>query len=186
MGEACPGRGLPALTLGQSAAPRSGPAVFPLTRPQGADLEAPAAATWVTAVVVPNQRCFSPLRVFVALLWTRSKRSTCFCCWGPQSWLRHSKWGLTRQSRGRQSPSSTCIWPPLCCYRPGCSWPSGLQACTAGSCRAFGPPEPPSPLHRAALNESMSFSPSLCSCVGLPRPRCSTLHLALLNLITMT
>jgi len=48
-----------------------------------------------------EERCSSPLIVFVVLLWTRSNSSTFFlCCL--QSWTQDSRWGLTRaEQRGR-------------------------------------------------------------------------------------
>jgi len=37
----------------------------------------------------------------MALLWTLSKSSTFFLCWGPQTWMQYSSWGLTRaEERG--------------------------------------------------------------------------------------
>ena len=33
--------------------------------------------------------------IFVALLWTRSKTSMSFLCWGLQNWMQYSRWGLT-------------------------------------------------------------------------------------------
>ena len=43
-----------------------------------------------------QERCSSPLAILVALLWTSSKNSTSFLCWGPQAWTQCSTWGLTR------------------------------------------------------------------------------------------
>jgi len=63
---------------------------------------------------------------------------------------------------------------------------SGLQARTAGSCPASHPPRTPKSSSAGMLLRS-SF-PSLCEQLGLPWPKCSTLHLALalLNLIRST
>jgi len=50
-----------------------------------------------------QERCSSPLTIFVALL--RTCFSRCMSCardWGPQSWIQDSRWGLTRaEQRGR-------------------------------------------------------------------------------------
>lgn len=39
-----------------------------------------------------KERCFSPLIISVAILWNLSMA---FLCWGPQSWVQYSRWGLT-------------------------------------------------------------------------------------------
>ncbi|KAK4821027.1 hypothetical protein QYF61_012113 [Mycteria americana] len=36
-----------------------------------------------------QERCSSPLIIFMALLWTCSNRSMSFLCWGPQSWTQY-------------------------------------------------------------------------------------------------
>ena len=41
-----------------------------------------------------QERCSIPLIIFVALLWTRSNKSTSFLCWWLQSWTQNSRWGL--------------------------------------------------------------------------------------------
>ncbi|KAK4831337.1 hypothetical protein QYF61_017468 [Mycteria americana] len=50
-----------------------------------------------------QERCSSPLIIFVALLWTHSNRPMSFLCWGPQSGMQYSVgWGLMRAGyRGR-------------------------------------------------------------------------------------
>ena len=46
--------------------------------------------------------CSIPLIILVALLRPRSNRSMSFLCWGLQSWMQDSRWGLTRaEQRGR-------------------------------------------------------------------------------------
>ncbi|KAK4832903.1 hypothetical protein QYF61_026546 [Mycteria americana] len=49
-----------------------------------------------------QERCSSPLIIFVALLWTHSNRSMSFLYWGPQTQMQYPRWGLTRvEQRGR-------------------------------------------------------------------------------------
>ena len=59
------------------------------------------------------------------------------------------------------------------------SWLSGLQMHTAGSYPSFLFTGTTKPL--SSWLRSLSSSPSLYSCLGLPQPRCNTLRLALLN-----
>ena len=48
-----------------------------------------------------QERCFSPLIILVALIWTHSKSSVPFLYWEPQAWTQYSRWGLTRaEQRG--------------------------------------------------------------------------------------
>ena len=55
-----------------------------------------------------QERCSSPLIIFVALLWTHSNRSTSFLYWGLQTWMQYSKWSLTRaEQRGAIPERST-------------------------------------------------------------------------------
>lgn len=44
----------------------------------------------------PQERFSSSLIIFLALLWTLSKSSIFFLCWGPKTWTQHYSWGLTR------------------------------------------------------------------------------------------
>ena len=125
----------------------------------------------------PHRRGVPALWPFLWPFWTHSHRSVFFLCWGVRSWTEDSRWGLTRaEQRGRIPPPLTC-WPRCFWCSPGYGWLSGLQAHTAGSYSVYYPPEPrsPSPLL------STHSTPSLYPCLGLSRPRCSTLHLAMLN-----
>ncbi|KAK4806804.1 hypothetical protein QYF61_005600 [Mycteria americana] len=80
-----------------------------------------------------EERCSSPLNIFMALLWTRSNRSMSFLCWRPQSWMQYSS--------------------------PRHDWLSGLQVHIASSCSIFHPPVYPQVLLcRAALNPFISQS----------------------------
>ena len=52
--------------------------------------------------------------IFVVLLWTRSKSSTSFLCWGPQTWMQFCRWGLMRaEQRGTILPLSLLATPLL-------------------------------------------------------------------------
>ena len=46
------------------------------------------------------ERCSSPLTILVVLLWTHSKSSASFLCWGSQAWMHYFRYGLTREERG--------------------------------------------------------------------------------------
>lgn len=41
-----------------------------------------------------EQRCSSPLIIFVFLFWTYSSMSMSYLFWGPQDWRQYSMWGL--------------------------------------------------------------------------------------------
>jgi len=43
--------------------------------------------------LISKERCFSPWNILVALLWTLSKSSAPFLCWGPKAWMHYSRWG---------------------------------------------------------------------------------------------
>lgn len=114
----------------------------------------------------PGFICSSYLIIFVTLLWTQANRSLSFLCWGPQRWMQHSRWGLTRTE-----PLST-FWPEC---SPDGGWkgqPAGLWVHIVGSCPVFHPLEPPSP----SLQDWSQWI--LFSNILMPRPRYRTLHLA--------
>jgi len=67
-----------------------------------------------------------------------------FCAEGSRAGHRTPGGVSPEQSRGTESPPSTC-WPLCFWCSPGCGWPSGLWAHIVGSCLAFHPPVPPSP-----------------------------------------
>ncbi|KAK4805320.1 hypothetical protein QYF61_018183 [Mycteria americana] len=56
--------------------------------------ERPRIEVWLFFTVLTEERCSSPLIIFMALLWTRSNRSMSFSYCGPQSWTQHSRAAL--------------------------------------------------------------------------------------------
>lgn len=100
-----------------------------------------------------------------------------FLCWGPQSWVQHCRWRLTRAEQRNRIPSFPC-YPHCFGCSPGYNWFSGMQVHFVGSQPASQPPQ--ILLLRAGLS---LFIPSLSWYQGLSQPRCSTLHLVLLNLM---
>ena len=60
------------------------------------------------------------------LIWTTSKSSTSFLCWGPWIWTQYSQ----EQSWGEQLPPSPC-WPPLFRCNPGHCWPTSIYLTSA-------------------------------------------------------
>jgi len=52
-----------------------------------------------------QERCSSPLIIFVALLRTHSNSSTSFLCLGPQTWMQYSRWGRVRTEERGKIPS---------------------------------------------------------------------------------
>lgn len=81
----------------------------------------------------------SPFIIFVALLWTYSNRSMSFLCWGPQNWVQHSRWGLTRAEQ-RDSIPSFPLLAVLLLMQPRMQLASGLQVHNASSFPGFCPP----------------------------------------------
>jgi len=110
-------------------------------------------------------------------LWTLSISPPFFLCWGPQTWMQFSRWGLMRAEQWGTIPSPPC-WPSFSWCSPGYYWPFGLHANTADSCFS----STRTPRFSSAGLLSVSSSPSLYTYLGLLRPKCNTLRLALLNL----
>ena len=104
-----------------------------------------------------QERCCSPLTILVALLWTRSKSSMSFVYRGPRPGRSTADGASQEPRKGAQSPPSPCR-PPLFECSPEHSWPSGLQAHTAGSHPVSRPPGPPIPSPQGC---SQGFSPGL-------------------------
>lgn len=51
-----------------------------------------------------QKRYFIPPIIFMAVLWIHSNRYMSFLCWGHQSWIQYSRWGLTRMKRINHLP----------------------------------------------------------------------------------
>ena len=105
-----------------------------------------------------------------------------FLCWGLQSWTQYSRWGLTRaEQRGRITSLdllATLLMQPrtrlaLRAASAHCQLMSSLSSIST-------------PKSLSAELLSIPSSPSLYWYRGLPRPRCRTLYLALLNLMRFT
>jgi len=82
-----------------------------------------------------------------------------------------------RAERSNHNPFPAGYTPSWC--STGCSWPPRLQEHTAGSCPAFHTPGPLSP----SLQGSSQLVLPVWTHLGLLQPKCSMLHLVLLNII---
>ena len=60
-----------------------------------------------------QERCSSPLSIFVALLWTHSNSSSSFVCWGSHVWTQYFRWGLMKAEQREAVTSLTLLASPL-------------------------------------------------------------------------
>ena len=122
-------------------------------------------------------RCSSPLIVSVALLWTHSNSSTSFLYHGPQALTQYSRWGLTKAEGNTHHPLLAAT-PLLMQPRIQLAFQAARAHCWIMS--RFLSISTPTFISSGLL--SRSSSPSQYSYLRLPRSKCNTLHLALLNL----
>jgi len=59
--------------------------------------------------VSSQERCSSLLIIFMALLWTLSKSSTSFLCWGSQTQMQYSRWVHMKAEYRWTIPSLTLL-----------------------------------------------------------------------------
>jgi len=127
-----------------------------------------------------QERCSSPLIVFMALLWAIKLQQLCILLvFGvPGSYIVLQK----GPHKGRAEGDSNLPLPAVqgCWCSPGYSRPLGLQAhcwlmCSFSSIRTSK--------SFSAGQLSVSSSPSLYSFLRLPQAKCNTLHLVSLNFI---
>jgi len=81
-----------------------------------------------------SARFFSPMVIFLALLWTPSNILTSFLLWEAKTGCSTAGGVSQEKSRGAESPPLTC-WSCFSWCNPGYGWPSGLQA--RSSCWVF-------------------------------------------------
>ena len=133
-----------------------------------------------SSLSLPSQeRCSSPLIIFMVLLWPHSDRSMSVLCWGLQSCMQDSRWGLTRaEQRGRIPCLNLLATLPLMQPRVQLAfWAAGTHYWLMSSFLSTGTPK----FFSSGLLSVLS-SPSLCWCWGLPWARSRALPFALLNL----
>ena len=113
---------------------------------------------------------------FCGLLWTRSNRSMSFLCWGLQSWTQDS--GITRaEQRGRITSLDLLATLLLMELRIQlAAWAASTHCWVMLS---FSSTNIPKSFSSGLL--SILSPPSLYLCLGLPSPRCRTLHLVPLD-----
>ena len=122
------------------------------------------------------ERCSSPLICGF-------NRSTSFLCWGPQTWMQHSRWGLTRAEQRGTIPSLDLLATPQL-MQPMMQLAFWAASMNCWLMLSLSSTRTPKFFYTGLL--SIGSSPSLYSCPGLLQSRCSTLHLDLLNLIRFT
>ena len=126
-----------------------------------------------------QESCSIPQIIFVVLLCTRSHKPMSFLCWGLQSWMQDSRWGLTRTKQRGRIPSSDLL-AMLLLMQPVVQLAFWAASAHCHLMLSFSFTSTPKSFSSGLL--STHSLPSLYLRLGLPRPTCRTLHLALLSL----